>query len=381
MKVKQVDLLEYLARPTVRYLVPSYQRIYSWNERQCEELLTDALRAQRKGKKHFIGSILTCRSDDSYDGIEVLDLVDGQQRTVTAFLLLAAIASYLETAPYTFTPSALPSFDEIRDRYLVAISNDGDDGGIPTAKIELSHYDEDEFAKLILDLNAWQACDALDGKDDLHGSHIRRNFAFFLKRISEMEPSDVEALWRGIEGLYLIDIRLDKRAQAQQIFESLNSKGVALNVADLVRNYLLLSEHHDEQTRLYEEYWQPIQEMFTPDPASLKLDSAIKGWLTIRVPGSRIKSAEQVYSSFKHYVEEGLNNTKESLLKELRGFCVMWAENYRYHAVKKFRSSCDWAINGGATLTAGRPLKKAANEEYAQKVREQLKSDALDGRW
>ncbi len=377
MKVKQVDLLEYLARPTARYLVPSYQRIYSWNERQCEELLTDALRAQRKGKKHFIGSILTCRSDDSSDGIEVLDLVDGQQRTVTAFLLLAAIASYLKTAQDTFMPSALPAPDEIKSRYLIMPSDDD----VSAAKIKLSHYDEDEFTKLILDLNAWQACDALDGKDDLHGSHIRRNFAFFLKRISEMEPSDVEALWRGIEGLYLIDIRLDKRAQAQQIFESLNSKGVALNVADLVRNYLLLSEHHDEQTRLYEEYWQPIQEMFTPDPASLKLDSAIKGWLTIRVPGSRIKSAEQVYSSFKHYVEEGLNNTKESLLKELRGFCVMWAENYRYHAVKKFRSSCDWAINGGATLTAGRPLKKAANEEYAQKVREQLKSDALDGRW
>ena len=329
----------------------------------------------------FIGSILTCGSDDSSDGIEVLDLVDGQQRTVTAFLLLAAIASYLKTAACDFAPSALPSFDEIRDRYLVATSDDGDDGGIPAAKIELSHYDEDEFAKLILDLNAWQACDALDGKDDLYGSRIRRNFTFFLKRISEMEPSDVEALWRGIEGLYLIDIRLERRMQAQQIFESLNSKGVALNVADLVRNYLLFSERHDEQTRLYKEYWQPIQEMFTPDPASLKLDSAIKGWLTIRVPGSRIKSAEQVYSSFKRYVEEGLDNTKESLLKELRGFCVMWAENYRYHAVKKFRSSCDWAINGGATLTAGRPLKKAANEEYAQKVREQLKSEALDGRW
>lgn len=377
MKVKQVDLLEYLARPTVRYLVPSYQRIYSWNERQCEELLTDALRAQRKGKKHFIGSILTCRSDDSSDGIEVLDLVDGQQRTVTAFLLLAAIASYLKTAQDTFMPSALPAPDEIKSRYLIMPSDDD----VSAAKIKLSHYDEDEFTKLISDLKDWRPHDALDGEGDLHNSRIRRNSTFFLKRLSEMELSDVEALWRGIEGLYLIDIRLDKRAQAQQIFESLNSKGVALNVADLVRNYLLLSERHDEQTRLYEEYWQPIQEMFTPDPASLKLDSAIKGWLTIRVPGSRIKSAEQVYSSFKHYVEEGLNNTKESLLKELRGFCVMWAENYRYHAVKKFRSSCDWAINGGATLTAGRPLKKAANEEYAQKVREQLKSEALDGRW
>lgn len=377
MKVKQVDLLEYLARPTVRYLVPSYQRIYSWNERQCEELLTDALRAQRKGKKHFIGSILTCRSDDSSDGIEVLDLVDGQQRTVTAFLLLAAIASYLKTAPYVFTPSALPAPDEIKSRYLMMPSDDD----ISVAKIKLSHYDEDEFTKLTSDLKDWQPHDALDGEGDLHNSRIRRNSTFFLKRLSEMELSDVEALWRGIEGLYLIDIRLDKRAQAQQIFESLNSKGVALNVADLVRNYLLLSERHDEQTRLYKEYWQPIQEMFTPDPASLKLDSAIKGWLTIRVPGSRIKSAEQVYSSFKRYVEEGLDNTKESLLKELRGFCVMWAENYRYHAVKKFRSSCDWAINGGATLTAGRPLKRAANEEYAQKVREQLKSDALDGRW
>lgn len=377
MKVKQVDLLEYLARPTVRYLVPSYQRIYSWNERQCEELLTDALRAQRKGKKHFIGSILTCRSDDSSDGIEVLDLVDGQQRTVTAFLLLAAIASYLKTAQDTFMPSALPAPDEIKSRYLIMPSDDD----ASAAKIKLSHYDEDEFTKLVSDLKDWRPHDALDGEGDLHNSRIRRNSTFFLKRLSGMELSDVEALWKGIEGLYLIDIRLDKRMQAQQIFESLNSKGVALNVADLVRNYLLLSEHHDERTRLYEEYWQPIQEMFTPDPASLKLDSAIKGWLTIRVPGSRIKSAEQVYSSFKRYVEEGLDNTKESLLKELRGFCVMWAENYRYHAVKKFRSSCDWAINGGATLTAGRPLKKAANEEYAQKVREQLKSDALDGRW
>ncbi len=377
MKVKQVDLLEYLARPTVRYSVPSYQRIYSWNERQCEELLTDALRAQRKGKKHFIGSILTCGSDDSSDGIEVLDLVDGQQRTVTAFLLLAAIASYLKTAPYTFTPSALPAPDEIKSRYLIMPSDDD----ISVAKIKLSHYDEDEFTKLISDLKDWRPHDALDGEGDLHNSRIRRNSTFFLKRLSGMELSDVEALWRGIEGLYLIDIRLEKRMQAQQIFESLNSKGVALNVADLVRNYLLLSERHDEQTRLYKEYWQPIQEMFTPDPASLKLDSAIKGWLTIRVPGSRIKSAEQVYSSFKRYVEEGLDNTKESLLKELRGFCVMWAENYRYHAVKKFRSSCDWAINGGAALTAGRPLKKAANEEYAQKVREQLKSEALDGRW
>ena len=377
MKVKQVDLLEYLARPTVRYLVPSYQRIYSWNERQCEELLTDALRAKRKGKKHFIGSILTCRSDDSSDGIEVLDLVDGQQRTVTAFLLLAAIASYLKTAPYAFTPSALPAPDEIKSRYLMMPSDDD----ISVAKIKLSHYDEDEFTKLISDLKDWRPHDALDGEGDLHNSRIRRNSTFFLKRLSEMELSDVEALWKGIEGLYLIDIRLERRMQAQQIFESLNSKGVALNVADLVRNYLLLSERHDEQTRLYKEYWQPIQEMFTPDPASLKLDSAIKGWLTIRVPGSRIKSAEQVYSSFKRYVEEGLDNTKESLLKELRGFCVMWAENYRYHAVKKFRSSCDWAINGGATLTAGRPLKKAANEEYAQKVREQLKSEALDGRW
>ncbi len=157
MKVQQVDLLEYLARPKVRYSVPSYQRVYSWNERQCDELLTDALRAQRKGKKHFIGSILTCGSDDSSngtDGVDVLDLVDGQQRTVTAFLLLAAIASYLKTAACDFMPSTLPSFDEIRDRYLVATPDDGDDGGIPTAKIELSHYDEDEFAKLILGLNA-----------------------------------------------------------------------------------------------------------------------------------------------------------------------------------------------------------------------------------
>ena len=87
-----------------------------------------------------------------------------------------------------------------------------------------------------------------------------------------------------------------------------------------------------------------------------------------------MKSTETVYSGFKQYVEDEYDGTKEDLLHELRGFCLVWAENYRYHAVKKFKSSYDWARNGAPTLTANYKLKPASNPEYAERVRKELKS-------
>ena len=109
--------------------------------------------------------------------------------------------------------------------------------------------------------------------------------------------------------------------------------------------------------------------MFVPDPGSLRLDNAIQGWLSVRFPRIRAKGAAEVYSVFKQYVEDEFEGTTESLLAELRNFSLVWAENYRYHAVKKYRSSFDWATNGAKTLVSHLATKQAANPEAAEKIR------------
>ena len=361
MKVVQKNMLEFMDKGDMRFVIPAYQRLYSWNETQCEELWLDILRAARGKRNHFLGTVLynVARDGKIPDHIKI---IDGQQRLTSVSLVILALARYLESHSRSCSADTSDAATLI-SRYLVMSDTDGSD---PITKLLPSHHDAGSYDAVIR------------GGDGNPMSSITRNLSFFQKKMAE-DDFDYEQLLEGLRRLTTIFVEVDDFRDAQPIFESVNSKGMPLNVADMVRNYLLLTESHDEQTRLFEEYWKVSQEMFAPDPGSLKLNTGIKSWLAIRLKGARIQSAEQTYASFKRYVEDVYRGEKEPILRELRGFCLMWAENYRYHGVKKYRSGSDWAKLGAPALTSGYKLKKADNEEYARQFREKLRN--ADSRW
>ena len=360
MKVMQKNMLEFMDEGDMRFVIPAYQRLYSWNETQCEELWLDILRAARGKRNHFLVTVLY---NVVYEG-EVpdhIEIIDGQQRLTSVSLIILALARHLESHPQPSGGDAIDAATLV-SRYLVL----GDVDERPITKLLPSHYDAGSYDA------------AIRRETGNPVSSITKNLAFFQEKMAG-DDFDHGQLLEGLRRLTTIFVEVDDYRDAQPIFESVNSKGVPLNVADMVRNYLLLTESHDEQTRLFEEYWKVSQEMFAPDPGSLKLNTGIKSWLAIRLKGARIQSAEQTYASFKKYVEDVYQGDKEPILRELRGFCLMWAENYRYHGVKKYRSGSDWAKLGAPALTSGYKLKKADNEEYAREFREKLRN--ADSRW
>lgn len=354
MIIGQDSLIGFLGQPRTRFVIPVYQRAYSWTQRQCQELWRDIMRASRVEGRHFVGTLLYSIDEDDEHGNRRIAIIDGQQRTTTLTILITAICKYMQDHE-----GALPgqTVETLKATYLLA--PDGDD----ECKLVLSPKDDETLRAAILDTSP----------PSHPAARILDNLAFFSELMQE-DGFDVKSLWQGLEGLFAITAQVDDAEQAQSIFEGLNSKGYPLTIADLVRNYLLLNESHDEQGRLYDEYWKPMEELFAPDPGSLRLDNAIKGWLSVRFPKTRMKSPELVYSGFKQYVEDEYDGTKEELLRELRGFSLVWAENYRYHAVKKFKSAYDWAINGAPTLTSNYPLVPPSNPTYAKQVREHLDS-------
>ncbi len=360
MEVAQSGFLDFI-KGDRRFAIPAYQRLYSWNAAQCEELWLDALRAGRSSKDHFLGTVLY-RGDGDGKERPAFEIIDGQQRLTTLSLIILALAQRLNAHPEQMVGSGLGSGALMMDYIMVEDA----DRSSSTLKLTPSHHDIPAYRGVV------------SGKDEDPSSTIVKNLAFFKEKMEE-DGFDPQLLFRGLQRLVVILVEVDDPQDAQAIFESINSKGMQLTVADMVRNYLLLAESHGEQARLYEEYWKPSQEMFAPDPGSLRLNTAIKSWLSVRLKGARILSADQVYSSFKKYVEDVYQGEKEPILRELRGFSLMWAENYRYHGVKKFRSGSDWAELGAPTLTAGYALKKATNEEYARKLREELRQ--ADSRW
>lgn len=388
MEVTQTTILDLLSDSANGLAIPSYQRVYSWTTRQCEELWLDVLRAGRDSRPHFTGVMLfegekggalcdgSPHGDDALNGDDAsgrTDVIDGQQRLTTLTLLLLAFARHLGKgdAPSASGDAAgcaaravdgLPHPEDIVKRFLLVSGAEG-----PEPRLLLSREDDATL------------CAELFGTElPLHPSQrVMGNLSYFEERMAD--PSfDACRFWDGVGRLFVLVVHADSALDAQEVFESVNSKGLPLSLADMVRNYLLLEEDIDEQERLYDEYWFEAESLFYPDPASLKLNSAIKAWLSIRFRQARIGSPEQVYHSFKRYVEDEFKGTRESVLKELRSFCFMWREQYRYHAVNKFYAR-NWAEDGQHTRTGAYVRKAASHEEYATRIQRGVRE--VDERW
>lgn len=344
MRIREVALLDFMGEPGTRFVIPRYQRAYSWEDEQCDELWRDLFRAARDRRSHFAGALIY---HDEQDGAEVARaIVDGQQRLTTVTLILTALAAHLRENGETIF-------------------------GMDASVIEETYLQENGAAKLRLSRGDWETLDALVTRQPIPDKPSKRlmdNHSRFTEKM-DGEDFDPLKLWAGLSGLTVIAAELDGREQAPEVFESFNSKGAPLVTADLVRNHLLLAESRSEQARLYERYWEPIQGVFGDDPGSLRLNGAILGWLSVRFRQVRKFGAGQAFSIFKSFCEDEYDGPVDNLLEELYAFCLVWAENYRYHAVKKYKTA-DWARLGRKTRVSGRPLAELDNPEnraYYQK--------------
>lgn len=227
-----VNTIEWLAEDSTTIVVPVYQRQYRWDIGGCEQLLSDvrAAGADRTAHRHFIGSILSAADDSDAD--TDLVLIDGQQRITTLMLLVAALRHTVEDTD--------PALVADLDRVLVRPDD-------PT-RTKLRPHDAwaDLFESVVL------------GRGDSAGRESRfdDNYAFFRSRV---HADEVPAIWRGLQRLEHVSITLGAEANAQQIFESLNSTGEPLRDHELIHNYILMGLTHAEQRDVEERFWLPIE--------------------------------------------------------------------------------------------------------------------------
>lgn len=349
MEITQMSLLDFVEQPNMHFEIPRFQRAYSWNAEQCDELWRDIFRAQRAGRTHFVGTLICYEAAPG-----VLHIVDGQQRLTTLSIILVALARQMRESNDAFFGV---DADHIVRHYLL-------DGEAP--KLNLSKADYATYNAAVCE----------NDFPENPSNHVIDNLALFQAKM-KAGSFDAVKLWQGLSSLTVIAVRLDSDEQAPAVFESFNSKGVPLVTADLVRNYLLLAESRREQTRLYDTYWSSIQGVFGDDPGSLKLNNAILGWLAVRFSEVRKFRDAQAFSIFKSFCEDEYDGAADELLEELYAFCMVWAENYRYHSVKKYKTA-DWAKLGRKTRVSGRPLAPLDNPESAEYYKRHF---GVDPKW
>lgn len=283
MKATETPLFAFMQK-SAQFIIPIYQRTYSWTTKECEQLWKDVLRIGQNDDidGHFIGSVVYVeRGIYSHSAIPQLLVIDGQQRLATVSLIIAALSRALRDKP----PIEGVTARKLTNYYLLNAEEDGD----LYYKLLLTKSDREILQKIV--------CDKPPKNDD--SNRLLQNFRFYKDKIKD-DDDLLKIVYRGLSKLIIVDIALDRdHDNPQLIFESLNSTGMDLSQADLIRNYVLMGLEPKVQHKLYEDYWFPLEQVFNQGGHTKLFDRFMRDYLTIKTDA--IPRISEVYEAFKNY--------------------------------------------------------------------------------
>ncbi len=292
MKAVDEKVGRFIGNSDTVFIIPPFQRNYSWDEEQCCELFDDILDSIKKEKSHYIGNIVYYVGENDRAGFNEYILVDGQQRITSILLLLCAIRSKL-------SPDEVKRLDK---KFLI-----NEDEKDEKYRVKLKQTDNDlrVFEKIINN-------SSLSSEEKENKLFI--NYNYFIERLSDFDEEMAIKFYNAIANLDIVDLNLkiEKDLEAvQKIFEKINSTGKELSIADLIRNYLLISNNSDTQKRLYDNYWVKIEDLYQDKD---KISEFAKHYLITK--RGIWAEEKKMYSTFKLYFDNS-DIEKEDILNEI----------------------------------------------------------------
>ncbi|MFP6223741.1 DUF262 domain-containing protein [Helicobacter pylori] len=302
MKADAMKLLDFIGKSQEKqFVIPIYQRVYSWEKEQCKQLWDDIIKIGGNDKMngHFIGSILYVLDGNTHSNNPLL-IIDGQQRLTTITLLFIALRNHSSDEDEFLEKF---SRQKIQNRYLI----NSDEKGDKKFKLILSEPDRDTLLSLI---------DENKRKPSEPSLKIMENFKLFEEWIRK-NTDKLETIFKGLDKLMVVEISLERgKDNPQLIFESMNSTGKDLTQTDLIRNYILMGLEPEKQKVFYKKYWRAMEEDFKQNETLF--NQFVRHYLTIKT--REIPNINKVYEAFKSYQQERGIET-EVLLQDLQKYC------------------------------------------------------------
>ncbi|WJJ03276.1 DUF262 domain-containing protein [Helicobacter pylori] len=295
MKAIQSTINDFFALTGTIFSIPVYQRNYTWEEENCEKLLQDIVSISQNKKTHFMGSITyilhSIDDEKSLRQLQEFVIIDGQQRITTLMLLLKAIETKIPN-------------EEIKKEIDNLLNLSGQ-------KLRLKPIKSDKEA---FDLVMQNRSHEIQGV-----SHIRNNYKFFTKELDNYISKGVriEEIYGAFLRLKIVAIGLELgEDDPQVVFESINATGVQLKGLDLIRNYLMMGENSDNQNRLYNTYWVPLEDWL----GERDLNDFIKTYLRVYLEKKLSEGERKVYDALKTHHKDNFLNDIGALMKDMREY-------------------------------------------------------------
>lgn len=299
MKANEGKILKFLDGTDKRFIIPVYQRPYSWKKANCEILFKDLMNVYECNyESHFFGSIVYV--EEEVGGTNEYLIIDGQQRLTTISILLLAIRNFIVNNKIECNINT----SKITKAYLT------DEYASDTKKLKLKLIQGDDVAYNQLVKN----------KDMIQSNDVTVNYNYFYNEIEDLSLEELEGLYSAIGKLIIVNISLKPSAgdDPQLIFESLNSTGKDLEESDKIRNYILMKQSSEEQEELYKDYWEVIENKVV----SKGINKFIRYYLAVK--RRELPNEKKLYFIFKNY-----RLSQECTIKEILADMVKYADYYK----------------------------------------------------
>lgn len=286
-----------IKKTDVQYTIPVYQRTYTWEKENCNKLYDDIIASIKNNRNHYLGSLVY--SETKKGDIKSCPIIDGQQRLTTIMLLLKAIDDSIED-PESNTKKKIRKnlYNELcEERYKLKLKNIENDNTDLENVLNGNIKNLDPTSKITINYN---------------------NFKDRIKKTVEEEDISYEDLLNGVGRLEIVEIILDKEDEPQKIFESINSTGVNLTTADLIRNFLLMGIIDPGlQAEYYTKYWVTLEKLISKN----NVEKFFYDFLVMK--DTRYIEETKVYENFKTYYRSV--NNQEKVFEEI----IKFAEYYK----------------------------------------------------
>ncbi|MYB16152.1 MAG: DUF262 domain-containing protein [Chloroflexi bacterium] len=281
MRASHQDLWK-LLEGSKQFVVPIFQRNYNWTEEQCVQLWNDVLQAADAPANggHFLGSIVYTAAGPQEATFSRWLVIDGQQRLTTLSLLLAALRDHIQDSGWAGEGG--PTSAEIDSRFLQNAFKTGDQ----KPRLVLRRNDDRTLRKIV---------EGSQESIDDPASEVDDAYQLFRGVIASSDPAEI---YKGLGNLKIVDVMLEPPLDNPQlVFESLNSTGVDLSQADLIRNFILMGLPEEEQNRIYCSYWRLIESEF--EGSHWAIDNCARDWVALRRKATRQIRTDRIYVEFR----------------------------------------------------------------------------------
>lgn len=293
MKASENNILRFIGGPDKNFIIPVYQRPYSWKRENCVQLMKDLRDVYIRGyEAHFFGAIVYVSQNNG--SCDEYTIIDGQQRITTVSLLLLAIRNYILANPEITIPTINPS--KIKNAYLT------DEYADNAKKLKLKLVQGDDAAYDAL----------LNGNSPVEDTSVTANYNYFYSEISKLSIDELKGLYDAVTKLDIVGISLQPQNgdDPQLIFESLNSTGLDLEPADKIRNYVLMGLRAVQQEDFYRRYWEPLEGLVTRNG----MNKFIRYYLAVK--NRKLFNEGKLYFEFKYY-HESSKMAIETILQDM----------------------------------------------------------------